>query len=478
MLSNVVVRGPRERKAIDFQIVGLCLVVAGAFAAYPFDYLCVVIPALAPLLFWIRFGTPGIPTLPIVSGLFIIYYGIPLFRGDLPTDDAGEIFNAASAVAGFLVSATLVYLPLLRLARRRYERTVKPAVADGLIVELGFAGVASGIVFYIALFTGLLEGLGEFLGVVRAVGVTFASVGCYLLGAARANRQLRGFVWATALFAVAILIALSTDSLLLIGGVVSILAIILGYVVTARRIPWAALLLVFALISVMQAGKAEMRQKYWDSDQEFSLAGLPGMTIEWFEDGISTLWSQGPGIDVLERASLMWIVLRVQASTPDYVPYLNGETYALLPAMVLPRFIEPNKARSQAGLNLLTVRYGLQSEEDNDRTTIGFGLVAEGYANFGMSGVLAVGALFGALCGLITWFSTAISSVSLRMFVAIAATTVLLNVEADLSYLLVTMLQSVAGVLLAAIVPTLIGAVFHLQLGSVAPQQRARSRVS
>ena len=456
---------PRRRGGADFQVLGFCLVSLGIFAVYPLDYLCVVIPAVLPLYLWVRAGTPGMPTLPIIAGLSIIYYAVPLLRGDLPTDDPAAIFQAAIAVAGFLLSAALFYQPFLLAVARRPERG--PSSANVSIAALTFAGLAAGIVFYLALFENFLDWLGPFIGVARAVGLTFASIGCYLAGAGRARGELPGVLGALALLGVTAIVLFSMNGLLLVGGVINILAAVLGYVVSARRIPWVTLLLVFALISVFQAGKAEMRDKYWDADRQIPVSAIPATTIEWFQDGVDSLWSgSGSSIDVLERASLLWIVMRIQAATPDYVPYLNGETYALLPSIVLPRFIEPDKVKSQAGLDLLSVRYGFQSAEDTDRTTIGFGLVAEGYANFGTIGVLAVGALFGALCGVITWFSAGASPVSLRMFIAIAATTVLLNVEADLSYLLVTILQAVGGVLIAAVPPMLGSALLRSQPGA------------
>jgi len=93
------------------------------------------------------------------------------------------------------------------------------------------------------------------------------------------------------------------------------------------------------------------------------------------------------------------------------------------------------------GLNLLSIRYGLQTMESIAKTTIGWGLVSEAYANFGYWAVIVVGALFGAICGALMRLSIGAPPNSLPMFTTIAATLVLLNVEADLSYLLTTLAQ-------------------------------------
>ena len=46
---------------------------------------------------------------------------------------------------------------------------------------------------------------------------------------------------------------------------------------------------------------------------------------------------------VFERASLVHILLLVRRATPDFIPYLEGETYALLPSMLVPRFVVMNR---------------------------------------------------------------------------------------------------------------------------------------
>jgi hypothetical protein len=451
----------------DFHIVICCLLAASLIAVYPAAYLCVVVPAIVPAYLWVRAGTPGIPTMPIVAGLSIIYYAIPVLRGDLPIDDDSfKVLVAAATVGLFLLSATATYYFFLKRAAHRQVALDKTSLTGPSLVELTFVGLGSGIAFYLASFAGWFEWIGEYLGVLRAVALTLSSIGCYLAGAARAQGVLRGALWAAALVGLAIAIMFAISDLLLVGGMANILAAILGYVIAARRIPWVTLATTFALINVMQAGKSEIRNEYWGVDasraHQFELSEIPGVIIDWCADGVGVLWAGGQQIDVLERASLLWIVIRVQDATPDFIPYLEGATYALLPRIILPRFIEPDRVRTQAGLNMLAVHYRFQLQEATDRTTIGFGLIAEACANFGIWAVPVIGALFGALCGLFTLISSGVSLTSVRMFAAIAATSVLLDLEADFSYLLVTMAQALAGVLIAA-------AAIRFMKASVAP---------
>jgi hypothetical protein len=54
---------------------------------------------------------------------------------------------------------------------------------------------------------------------------------------------------------------------------------------------------------------------------------------------------------------------------------------------------------------MLSVYYGLQTEEATLRTTIGWGLVAESYANFGLLGCAGLGIFSGAAFGQATRWS-------------------------------------------------------------------------
>jgi hypothetical protein len=125
----------------------------------------------------------------------------------------------------------------------------------------------------------------------------------------------------------------------------------------------------------------------------------------------------------------------------------------MLPKMLVPRFLEANKPESQAALNLLSVRYGRERPEDVGKTTIGWGLVSEAYANFGNLGVVVVGAIFGALCGMLMRLSATASPLSLAMLITIASTLTICNMESDFSYLMVTLSQTIGAILLFVMLP-------------------------
>jgi hypothetical protein len=393
-----------------------------------------------------------------------------------------DLVWAALSVGLFLTAASLAAWPFMGDGRGRNKlpptirapgkarligtRSVNNLATNDELYRLIFIGLAAGILYYMALASGVASYLGTTIGVVRSVAVTLTSLACYLTGFARGAGLLTGQRWFAALAGFLLVTALSMGGLFLVGGAVNIAAALLGYVLAAKRIPWIMLGSVFAILSILNAGKLSVRSEYWDRDNQSlknsSIAQVPGMMVDWFAAGIGGTVSKALGAkqpessSLLERTSLLHMVLAVQEATPSIIPYLEGGTYALMPSMLVPRFLEPDKTESQAGLNLLSVRYGRQRAEDTHKTTLGWGMVAEAYANYGNPAVIIVGALFGAFCGMLMRLSATAGALSLAMLIAIASTLALCNLEMDVSSLVVSMLQTYGGILLFSALPRVI----------------------
>jgi hypothetical protein len=460
-----------------FVVATLVLLLLSPFSADSIAYLCVTVPVLIPIFLWVNNGAFGIPVLPLIAVLFYVYYAMPLLVGDtLRIYKASDLVWAALSVGLFLTAASLAAWPFLTPRRNqsrtaaagsvsRYARSVKErslrniSFADDLN-RLIFVGLTAGIFFDAAIISGQVGVLGNFSGLVRACVFPLTYVACYLTGFARGAGLLTGRRWLFAFGGFAAVTALSMSSLFLVGGAMNIAAVVLGYILGTKRVPWASLIAAFALLSVLNAGKGSVRDMYWARDsqtvQNASLMQIPGMLIDWFVEGISNIESSAARVhnsSLLERTSLLHMVLAVQQATPRVIPYLEGETYAMLPQMLVPRFIEPDKIESQAVLNLLSVRYGRESATETVKTTIGWGMVSEAYANFGDLGVIMVGAVFGLLCGFLMRLSATAGPTSVAMLIAIASTLTLCNLESDFSYSMVTLLQTIAGVCVFAALP-------------------------
>lgn len=464
------------------RLIALCLLAASPFAVDPIAYMCITIPVLVAPFLWVSSGAFGIPVLPVISVLSYLYYAMPLLSGNtLAVYRPEDLVWAALSVGLFLTAASLAAWPFLGEGRGRKKlptiqapgkarlirtRSVNNLATNDELYRLIFIGLAAGILYYLALASGVASSLGTTIGVVRSVALTLTSLACYLTGFARGAGLLTGQRWFAALAGFLLVTALSMSGLFLVGGAINIAAALLGYVLAAKRIPWIMLGMVFAILSILNAGKLNIRNEYWARDNQSlknsSIMQVPGMMVDWFAAGIGGTVSKALGsrqpesTTLLERTSLLHMVLAVQEATPSIIPYLEGGTYALLPSMLVPRFLEPDKTESQAGLNLLSVRYGRQRAEDTYKTTLGWGMVAEAYANYGNPAVIIVGALFGAFCGMLMRLSATAAPLSLAMLIAIASTLALCNLELDVSSLVVSMLQTYGGILLFSALPRVV----------------------
>jgi hypothetical protein len=417
-------------------------------------YMLVTLACAVPVIIWIQLGVAGIPVISTFAVITFVYYAVPIIRHSIGVLQYGpsEILGAAGTVALFMGVATISWWLLLILGARR-SPGIAPEIATGPQLErLMFIGLAFGAGFHVALYSGWLELLGPSLGLVRALMLTAAMAACFVLGHARAKGSLRGQKWILALVCLSIMVILSWASLLLVVGMTFCLAAVFGYVITSRRVPWVTISAAMAVLIVFHAGKEQMRAKYWFANSNYgaiSLIQVPAVMVDWAETGITNITSSNETYSytsIIDRASLLELLMRVQRLAPDYIPFLEGKSYSYLPEMLVPRFLDPNKTASQAGMILLNVTFGIESVENTRSTAVGWGLIAEAYANFGMLGVIGVGILLGLFCGSLERWSAGAPLVSLPCLVTIVVMMQLINPEADLAGLVTTLVQSVTAI--------------------------------
>lgn len=446
-------RHKRTRRAV-WLCAAAVLLIGLAWADSAVDllaYLVVVASALFPTALWLRKGRVGVPILPAIGALSILYYAIPIVRGreDLDAYSSIDIVRAATAVCLFLTIAVLAVHVVMRNVHSQPASRERLASESRLPV-LVFLGLGLGNVYLAASAANLLWGLGPYYGLARSIALTSLVVACYFLGVGRGRGILRGSSWYLAIAGLGMAVLVSWSSLFLIGGLTFLAAAGVGYVSTRGRIPWVTVGVAVVLVTILHAGKEEMRDRYWEggkgSNSQGGLLRLPGIALEWFETGLRTVGSPTIGRSAIDRASLLHILLRVQFLTPGYIDYLRGDTYALIPGMLVPRFLKENKTKSQAAMDLLNIRYGMLTVEGTEKTAVGWGLIAEGYANFGFLGVAGIGLLVGIVCGLFSRWSASGSAVSFSTLSAVAAMVGLINLEQDLASLMTSFLQSIAAV--------------------------------
>ena len=442
-------RGMSQLRSVAV-LVGAGMLAAAAFGEHPLGYIFATLAVLAITGAWLFLEIPGIPALPVVTTLYYVYYVLPLLRNIVEGYLPEEYEGAGLAVALFLICSLAGWLVIARLPG--HGRLDKSEIVAGrqlfAFVAFGFVG---GTTFFVLSFS-LLGVFGTLFGVVRSVMLTITIVACYLFGQGIGRKVFLGWrqVVGYALFAA--VVVNSIFGLFLAGAAAYMLAFIAGYVLGARKIPFAMLAGLLAIFTILHAGKGEMRERYWSygsQGNEISLFSAPYFMAQWVGFGISSL-AAGTAEEtaVVDRTSLLQQLVLIMHMTPTIVPYSNGATYEMITEIIVPRFIDPDKPISSSGVNYLSVRYGLQSVEATRSTTLSWGLIPEAFANYGWSGIAGVGFIFGLGTGFVTWLSIGAPFLSIPFIVSVAGMSALFNVEADSSLLFVTFAQSIGSALM------------------------------
>jgi hypothetical protein len=415
-------------------------------------YVLVTFVCTVPIVMWVWNGALGIPIIPAMGGMYFVYYGIPIIRNrsSLANFDPSEILRGGGTVALFLSCA--VFMWWLAAGNVHRANDDSPSLISGSwLKRIILAGLVCGMIFHISVFVpGLLWWMGPAFGLFRSAMLSFAISACFMLGHARALGTLRKKEWRIALACLSIIVMFALLSLFLVGAMVYCLAAVLGYVVTGKRVPWIFLSAALVFVIILHAGKDAMREKYWSQGVNYSTGitalDAPEILFEWVEGGVTKVLSGDDYRSAVDRASLFALLLQVQRLTPDYIPHLDGASYALLPEMLVPRFLDPDKINSQAAMTLLNVSAGFQDVQSAAKTSIGWGLLAEAYFNFGYLGVVGIGLIFGGICGLLQRRTIGVPLFSLPCLIALSVLMQLITMELDAAGLVTAAFQSVVAV--------------------------------
>jgi hypothetical protein len=99
---------------------------------------------------------------------------------------------------------------------------------------------------------------------------------------------------------------------------------------------------------------------------------------------------------VKERYAIMPIFSVIVERTGDAVPYQEGGTYLNFFLNLIPRFLWQDKPSMNSFSNSLPREYGILGFDD-ERTSVGLGLLGEAWVNFGYLGVLLFMPLYGVI---------------------------------------------------------------------------------
>jgi len=392
---------------------------------------------------WLQKGARGIPIAATMSCVAVLYYGAPILEHATFLDqfDESEVMDAGLTCAGFFLVLVIAAMCGRQIVARKQFRRVEPK-AEYIFIPA--VGVGVGVLYQIAVAMNVIGLFGSMFSTVRAIATAICLVSAFLVGGVLGRKANMGGHEIIGVALIGTYTVLCWTSLLLVQGAIALGTVLAGYCVSARRIPILTVVAVVAVITVLSAGKSEMRERYWG--RMFTPLEAPALMAEWLDEGYSKIVRGEGATAAMSRTSLLQIVLKVRRLSPDVLPFLYGETYLMAPRNVIPRVIAADKSDVHEGTIRLAVYYEVQTYEGAQYTSFAMGLVAEAYANFGWAGVVVVGGILGLLVGMVEGLSEETETVSFRMLFAINLLALLINPEVDSGTLAASVFQSTVGV--------------------------------
>lgn len=418
----------------------------------------------------------GLPLLPLVALQHLIVYALPLltqnetvmvYGQDLITQAGVEIL----VFLGALGTAWKIGMNLFRSAGP-YAYALEMFVTgepNAKLNRLGLGLIIASTGYSLALSMGLTSILYELLpsgtysviaAVINSIGMSGYFLVALTVGAKTANRQTAVLFWL--LWSTNCLI--SASGFLLSAASNFVAAVVIGLFWGSGRFPWRLAVIMAAIISFLHVGKFEMRAKYWESEdgegQTFGLTHIVDRYAEWTQASYTSL-SIGTHDDATQTDSSMTnrvnnlqnLLFVINAVETSHIPTLQGQTYALIPPLLVPRVFWNDKPRTHAGQVLLNVHFGRQTLAATFTTYIAWGLLPEAYGNFGsIWGPLILGLVLGLIFAWIENFTAYKPLLSAEGFLSFALMlSIMVSFEMVASVLVTSLFQSMVTIFIACL---------------------------
>lgn len=436
--------------------------------------------ALSIVCWFLRSGRNGLPILPLFILQQAAVYLTPLFMENESLDgySPGVLATSAGSISLFLPLLTVGWAlgasSMPSLPSRWNMKVVgrDGGRAKGMAIALAFLFI--GVVFELLTYTGLiydllppgLEGLFPVLRTFAAASETVgALVGGYVV-TVRGRAPGAVYYW----IMLAGLGALLISGVLISSATALVVAAAVGQIVGGRRVPWVFLLVALGTVGYLNLGKFTMRERYWPAKKgeakvQVPLIGLPEFYAEWAAASMEKVSARqevteaqligasgDKGQSVFDRINnyqnMTFVLHAMQA---QQIAPLWGKTYTLIPPLLIPRILWPDKPRTHEGQILLNLHFGRQGTvEQTEMTYIAWGLLPEAVGNFGAwFGPVVLGPVLGFIFGLLETWSRRKRLFSIEGLIAAGLTLqVLVSFEMVASVFVTSSLQMVVAVVL------------------------------
>ncbi len=446
------VRQSRLQRA--FWLVGsgflilLCVKGYGQAPSVVLGALFIALAAFLPCYLWVFGKVRGLPIFPLYALTATWIYSLPLVSEHpiiLMFPPAFQLTAALSVTAFLLIGTAIWYL----VGRRPLKK-----VAVCWMLDEAQRGPELVIVFGVTFLVMLAIGAGwissgmKVFSLVRAVMLATQGLVCFILSFTLSQGKLSPPLrWSFYALLVGTLVV-SITSLLLIHAMSLLGLTVLAYIIGARKMPLVVCGAAIAAFSFLHAGKAPMREKYWQEEDDMvtvSPLQYPGFFTDWMHDSWNIL-KEGDvetSEPLAQRASLMHLLLYFQGASPSYLPFLYGESYAVIPVQFVPRILYPDKPRSLEGSYIITVYYGLQTREDTEITAIDIGLLNESYVNFGYFGMAGLAVVLGGFFGWVARWARQLPIFSFRSLFGVLVLGSILQSSSSAGFYIASLFQAV-----------------------------------
>ena len=412
----------------------------------------------------------GLPLVPLLAVQNLIIYGIPIAVGHevILTYPASFVVSAGAEVLVFDVAMVVAWK--LGLQMFPFSASVSYVLHEfnkaGVKgwARLGFGLVACATGFQILSGLDLMNGFyallpGGATSIVYALVAVVSACGFFLVSMLIGSREA---TFVDRLLFWGLLIAngmIAGVDFLLSAAAANIITVAVGFFWSNGRVPWRYLTVSMLVLSFLNTGKTTMRERYWGSDfepaRQVTLADLPATYLEWIEVSFSAVAENGAGeataarqhvaqsnknqtlLDRIDNLQNMLFV--IDAVEAGHVRPLHGETYWLIPPLLVPRLLWPDKPRSHEGQVLLNVHFGRQDLNSTFATYIAWGLLPEAYGNFGaVAGSIYLGVFIGGLFAWIEKFTARKLVMSIEGFLSLSLLMNIMNSFEMVASVLVT----------------------------------------
>ena len=408
--------------------------------------LIIAVAALYPSYLWCRDRAKGLPLFPLLAFNYLFTHSFPLVANNFKVQEysSTEHFVASLITASFLGIATFTWLSYVTKTPTNFSTNLKEF--DNKQVFTFFIGILIvRIIYQVTFSSGYLWLLlpNSIVSAIRVITGGISLFAVITLGYLMGQKVLTKNQSKLFLIVIAILIFVSGASLYLNIPGFYILFASIGWMLGSKKVPWKLYIILFLILAFLNQGKGATRDYYWRiRNSQIQASEYVQVYQDWIDNSLEAMQQPHEFLleeeivedenkhgSIINRSSVVEMLLKVQTQTGIEKPYLWGKTYFIIPQLLVPRFLNPNKIRGGEANHILSIYYGLQNYRQTLTTSIGWGLLQEAYANFGWLGCLGLGAFLGNVYGWITRWSMNCSTLSFRFLVALIFLTLAFRTE-------------------------------------------------